>query len=259
MKKFFSIFLTLLFLCIFCFSAYQMYSIYNGYSEGDKEYASVAQNAVVPASSMPGVYASIDEADYPFDIVIDFEELRKMNKDTVGWIRFAPEPATISYPIVHTIDNDTYLHRTFSGKENTLGSIFMDTLNSPDFSDQNTVIYGHRMKNKSMFYHLEDYKKTTFWQQYPYFYIYTPDGNVNTYHIFSCSTVNAESPTYESYFGEEKEFNAMIKSIKNAGYYDTGIDVPYGSKIVTLSTCTAASDENRIVLRGVLVETNSAY
>lgn len=262
MKKFFSIFFTCIFAGIFTFSAYKMYITINEYSEGDEEYAEVYDVATTPNPSKAdniAVTATIEEPNYPYDITIDFNELRRKNAETIGWIRFAPEPETINYPIVQTIDNDFYLHHTFTGRESMMGAIFMETTNAPDFSDQNTVIYGHRMKNKSMFYHLEDYKKKEFWEQYPYFYIYTPDGMVNTYMVFSCATIPAGSPTYETYFGGENEFNSMIKSIKKAGYYDTGIEVSYGSKIVTLSTCTAASDDNRITVRGVLIDTNPAY
>ena len=263
MKKFFSIFFSLIFLSAFCFSAYKMYSIIDGYNEGEKEIAEVYEAAVITTNDglddLPGVTASITDANYPFDMTIDFEELKSKNRQTIGWIRFAPEPNTINYPIVQTSDNETYLNRTFSGRENTLGAIFMDCVNSPDFSDDNTIIYGHRMKNKTMFYHLQDYKQKEFWAQNPYFYIYTPDGMVSTYQIFACSTIPAGSDTYDAHFGEEQSFNRYIKNIKNAGYYDTGIEVPYGSKIITLSTCTAASDDNRITVRGVLVETNPVY
>lgn len=264
MKKFFSIFFTCLFAGVFFFSAHKMYSIINEYSEGEEEYAEVLDAAAVTTiapqkEETVDVTATIEEPNYPFDISIDFEELKRKNRETIAWIRFAPEPETINYPIVQTIDNDFYLHHTFTGRESMMGAIFAETTNAPDFSDQNTVIYGHRMKNKTMFYHLEDYKKKDFWDQYPYFYIYTPDGMINTYMIFNCATIPAGSPTYEAYFGGENEFNSMIKSIKKAGYYDTGIEVSYGSKIVTLSTCTAASDDNRITVRGVLIDTNPAY
>lgn len=264
MKKFFSIFFTVVFFCVFCFSAYNMYSIMSDYNKGEEEYSEVAVAAMVTVpieieNDDTPIISSIEEPNYPYDITINFDELKRKNSDTIGWIRFAPEPETINYPIVQTIDNETYLNYTFARRESKLGAIFMETLNAPDFSDQNTVIYGHRMKNKSMFYHLEDYKKKEFWQEYPYFYIYTPDGMVNTYLIFSCATINAESPSYNCNYGGEKEFNSMINNIKKAGYYDTGVDVSYGSRIVTLSTCTAASDDNRITVRGVLIETNPAY
>lgn len=264
MKKFFSIFFTCIFAGAFIFSAYQMYRIMDDYSEGEAEIAeiqntSTSERIIPKEDDGPAVTASIEEPNYPYDIFIDFDELKRKNSDTIGWIRFAPEPAAINYPIVQTTDNETYLNFTFTKRASKMGAIFMETLNSSDFSDQNTVIYGHRMKNKTMFYHLEDYKKKEFWEQYPYFYIYTPDGMVSTYLIFNCATINSESPSYNCNYGGEKEFNSMIKSIKNAGYYDTGIDVTYGSKIITLSTCTAASDDNRITVRGVLIDTNPAY
>ncbi len=86
------------------------------------------------------------------------------------------EPSQINYPVVQGADNDLYLHKTFSANENTLGAIFVDAAASSDFTDKNTIIYGHRMKDGSMFRKLEEYKDEDFWKENPYFYIYTPDG-----------------------------------------------------------------------------------
>ena len=117
---------------------------------------------------------------------VDFDELLAVNPDTIGWIRFSPEPAIINYPIVQGEDNEEYLHKTFSANENTLGAIFLNAGNSPDFSDRNSIVYGHRMKDGSMFRHLQDYEDQSFWESNPYFYIYTPDGREITYHdLFS--------------------------------------------------------------------------
>ena len=105
----------------------------------------------------------------------NFDKLKKINADTIGWIRFSPKPKEINYPIVQGKDNQTYLHKTFSNNENTLGSIFLDSNANADFADGNSIVYGHRMKDGSMFRHLQDYDTKKFWKKYPYFYIYTLD------------------------------------------------------------------------------------
>ena len=81
---------------------------------------------------------------------VDFEELQKMNSDVIGWIEVEAIPE-ISYPIVRGEDNDYYLHRTFKKANNSAGSIFVDYRNGQYFGDCNTIVYGHNMKNGSMF------------------------------------------------------------------------------------------------------------
>lgn len=182
---------------------------------------------------------------------VDFDELMKINDDTVGWIRFYKEPSQINYPVVQGEDNDLYLHKTFSANENTLGAIFVDAAASSDFTDKNTIIYGHRMKDGSMFRKLEEYKDKDFWKENPYFYIYTPDGKEITYKIYSVGQVLDTSDTYLTSFAGEEDYQKFLDMTMKEADYDTGVKVTTDDTIVTLSTCTAASDENRFVVRGV--------
>lgn len=227
-------------LAVFCFSAYQLYGIFGGYFKGQKEYDKIRELAV-------------DEGDgkNKDNFRVNFDELKAINPDTVGWLRFYPEPAQINYPLVQTDNNDLYLSKTFSANENTVGAIFVNYINHPDFNDKNTIIYGHRMKDNSMFHELEKYQEKSFWEENQYFYIYTPDGREITYHIFSAGIVKDISETYRTEFNTQEEFDNFLKSIETAAAYDTGVKV-YGTDfVVTLSTCTKESDDNRMVVRGV--------
>ena len=185
---------------------------------------------------------------------VDFDELLRINPDTIGWIRFYPEPSIISYPIVQGEDNEEYLHKTFSANENTLGAIFLNVDNNADFSDKNSIIYGHRMKDGSMFRHLQDYEEKSFWQENPYFYIYTLDGRMLTYHIYSVGQVEDTSDTYLTSFASDEDYQAFLDLTKQTALYDTGVEVTTEDTIVTLSTCTSASDNHRFVVRGVKEE-----
>ena len=144
-----------------------------------------------------------------------------------------------------------YLHKTFSANENTLGAIFLNAGNSPDFSDRNSIVYGHRMKDGSMFRHLQDYEDQSFWESNPYFYIYTPDGREITYHIYSVGQVEDTSDTYLTSFASDEDYQAVLDMTKEISLYETGVEVTTEDTIVTLSTCTSASDEHRFVVRGV--------
>ena len=225
-------------LAVFCFSAFQLFKILKGYHDGRSEYDKVRKLAVEEK-----------KGDGEDQFSVNFDELMKMNPDTIGWIRFHPEPSQISYPIVKGKDNSEYLKKTFSANENTLGAIFLNVDNNADF--KNTIIYGHRMKDGSMFRHLQDYEEKSFWESNPYFYIYTPDGREITYHIYSAGQVEDTSDTYLTSFESEEAYQSFLNMTKEASLYDTGVELNAQSAIVTLSTCTSASDNHRFVVRGV--------
>lgn len=229
-------------LIVFAVSAFQLFQIVKGYMDGRGEYEGIRELAIEEVD---------DGEEGTPQFRVNFDELLAINPDTIGWIRFSPEPSIISYPIVQGEDNDEYLHKTFSANENTLGAIFLNAGNQPDFSDRNSIIYGHRMKDGSMFRHLQDYEERAFWENNPYFYIYTPDGREITYHIYSAGQVEDTSDTYLTSFASDEEYQAFLDMTKEVSLYDTGVELTTEDTIVTLSTCTSASDEHRFVVRGV--------
>lgn len=227
-------------IAVFAYSAYQLFGIYHGRSIGNKEYANLLD-------------IGIEEGEDRY--TVDFEELWKVNSDIVAWIRF-DEPAVISYPVVKGKDNEEYLKKTISGFDNTYGSIFVNADNTGDFTEFNTIVYGHRMKNKTMFGALDNYKDKEFWNNYPYFYIYTPDGKELKYRIFGQGIVDQSSTTYQYSFADELDKEAFLNYTRGAIEVDDSAPLSTESRIVTLSTCTAASDENRYIICGVLEEIN---
>lgn len=230
---------------VFCVSGFQLLRIGKGYKDGQDEYKNIRKTATSKKEN------PVNPGD---DFQIDFDKLYKINPDTIGWIRFTPKPSQINYPIVQGKDNQTYLHKTFSDNENTLGSIFLDAAANPDFNENNSIIYGHRMKDGSMFRHLQDYETKKFWKKYPYFYIYTMDGRKLTYLIAAAGETTEASDVYRTDFSDEKQYNAFIKAIKNMALYDTDVQVTKESSCVTLSTCTGASDEHRFVVVGEKIQ-----
>ena len=228
-------------LAVFAYSAYQLFDIYYGYHKGEAEYDEIEKTVV-----------SIDqeEADR---YQVDFDALKEINPDVVAWIRF-DEPAIINYPVVQGKDNSEYLSKTFKGYENTVGTIFVNVDNNPDFTDRNTIIYGHHMNNGTMFNELDEYESEEFWKKYPCFYIYTPDGAQLKYQIYSAGIVKdiAENYTYE--FADDEAFRSFLQITKESSFYDTGVEPDLDSKIVTLSTCTKANNDERLVVHGMLVE-----
>lgn len=172
------------------------------------------------------------------------------NKDVVAWIRFK-HPKVISYPVLQAKDNDFYLHRNIKKKYSFSGCIFMDYHNHKDFSDQNTIIYGHNMADKTMFGSLSKYESKKFWKENPYFYIYTKDGLKRKYKIYNVCMVKPYSEIYTYRFASPENFNRYIRTFKKMGYYDTKITPK--DHVVTLSTC-AFHGSRRFIVQGYLVK-----
>lgn len=230
-------------IAVFCVSGFQLYKIMSGYHKGKAEYDKILEIAVEEKEP--------EEEGQEDSFRVNFDELLAINPDAVGWIRFSPEPSQISYPVVQGDDNDLYLHKTFSANDNTVGAIFVNVYNNPDFNDRNTIIYGHRMNDNSMFHDLAKYEDKSFWEANPYFYIYTPDGREITYHIYSTGVVKDTSDTYLTEFASDEDYQAFLNMTKEVAAYDTGVEVGTDKVIVTLSTCTKASNDDRFVVRGV--------
>lgn len=168
---------------------------------------------------------------------IDFENLTSLNSDVVGWITL---PGTIiDYPIVHSHDNKEYLKLTFLKESNSAGSIFIDKNNSSDFSDYNTIIYGHNMKNGTMFQALGKYKDQNFYKENPYFQIYTLKDESN-YKIISCYYTRYNTDAYSQDFTNDAEYINWLEKISNRSHYKVE-EYDTSKKTITLSTCSGAS------------------
>ena len=142
-------------IAVFCYAAVNLFHIYTEYKKGTDEYNHIEQMAVTDrAPDSQEVAGPNAQPKAPIDV--DFAALKSVNSDVVGWI-YIEALDGISYPIVQGKDNETYLHQTYEKNYNFAGTIFVDYENSPDFSDCNTLVYGHNMKNGSMFGHLKKF------------------------------------------------------------------------------------------------------
>lgn len=242
-------------LAVFAFSAYKLIDIYSEYHKGDKEYDNIVEDAIEVKTQKTEETEKEHEEQKPkvhVSLKVDFEKLKKANKDVVAWIQF-DEPEKINYPVVKGEDNDKYLSTTFEGKKNSSGAIFMDVLNAGDFSDRNTFIYGHNMKNGSMFGQLRKFKTKEYYEQNPYFYIYTPDGKEVKYQIFAVCIVEDTSRSYTRFYNSDEEYLDYLNYVKSIARYDTGVDLTADSKIISLSTCTNVSETQRLLVHGVKI------
>ena len=185
---------------------------------------------------------------------IDFNELQSINEDVIGWIRMTGVRIggeVLSYPIAQGKDNDYYLHRTFKKTDNFAGCIFLNSGNSKFFSDQNSIVYGHNMKNGSMFGLLKNMRDQENYDKHPYFWIFTPD-LIFQYRIFNCSIVASVGDPYKTRF-TIRDFQDFLDKCSAASEVDNhGIKLnAKEDRIVTLSTCTGDSS-TRFICQGVL-------
>ena len=180
---------------------------------------------------------------------MDFAALRKVNSDVLGWI-LIPNTA-ISYPLVKTDDNSYYLNRDYKKAYSAVGAIFMEQACSPDFSDFNTIIYGHRMNNGSMFAGLKYYKSNTYWKSHPYVYV-TTDSGCSKYEIFAAYEISTEGDTYRLGIKNTSTKQAYIDYCVGQSLYSTGVTPTTNDHILTLSTCTGNGHATRWVVQAVL-------
>lgn len=179
---------------------------------------------------------------------MDFVALRDQNTDVLGWIVI---PNTkVSYPLVQGEDNDYYLNHTWRKTRSVVGAIFMEQQSSADLTDFNTIIYGHRMNNRSMFGRLLDYKKQSYWQDHPRFYI-TDDSGTHTYEIFAAYEPAVGSTPYCIRFSNDTEKQTFINYGLEHSVIETGVVPEVTDRIVTLSTCTGNGHATRWVVQGV--------
>ena len=187
------------------------------------------------------------------DIDVDFAGLKEQNEDIVGWIYFEDEES-ISYPLLYSGD-DYYLRRNYLKEEETAGSIYIDGNNSPDLDDAHTLIYGHNMRNLSMFGKLRYYKtEEDYLKTHRYFQLITESG-IYRYEIFAYKDVSTlTGGIYTTWKYVDDDFKEFVEdTICQGSYVDADIDVDDETHIVTLSTCSYDSDV-RFTVSGVRVD-----
>jgi len=233
-------------LAVFGFAAYNLYKIYTNYKVGTDEYDNLKQYVATTDSAASDAGTGFDVGE------VDFASLQAVNPDVAAWIRF-PNPDIIDYPVVYSSDNSYYLKHTFDGTANSSGAIFMDMNNKRDFSDPNVILYGHAMKNKSMFGSLKQFRDQEFCAENSYFFIYTPDGGVYQYQICAVYEAADTSDSYTVSFGTAGEYRNYLETIKSRSFFDTGAALSDTSRLVTLSTCTNVTESGRLLVQGVRV------
>lgn len=217
------------------------------------EYKSVRK--IVSKAKVSSVETSETTETKTVDVPVDFDELHRANKDIYAWINI-PD-TVIDYPILRKNDDDSYyLTHTVNGKKSKYGSIYTESYNSMTFGDFNTLIYGHNMRDGTMFGSLKKYKDQNYLKAHKFINIYMP-GRVLKYEIFAAYVWNDRHILFSYDFNDDtvrKDYLNTISSLKGVGVFvDGNISVDENDKIITLSTCTS-KDNERFLVQGVLID-----
>ncbi len=187
---------------------------------------------------------------------VDFTDLQEnTSEDIYAWI-YIPD-TKIDYPVLqHPTDNTYYLNYNLDGSRGYPGCIYTEDYNAKDFSDPVTVLYGHNMKNGTMFAGLHRYSDSEYMEEHPYVYVYTEEGLL-VYEIFAAHEYSDAHILYAHDYTEEGEFTGYLDEIRNArnmgNVLREDVEVAAGDRILTLSTCISSKPNNRFLVQGVLL------
>ena len=180
------------------------------------------------------------------DYTVDFNKLKEQNNETVAWIKV--NNTNVEYPVVKATNNSFYLNHSFDKSKNSAGWIFADYKNKFDNTDKNIVIYGHNMRDDSMFGSLKNILNSDWYddEENTNITLYT-ENEKSIYRVFSVYKIENEDYYIKTEFSNDNEFEQFIKTLKKRSIKDFNIDVVKDDSILTLSTC-ANNNKYRIVL-----------
>ena len=190
------------------------------------------------------------------DSPIDWEGMWEINEDVYAWITI---PGTvIDYPILqHATDNTYYLNYNIDGSYGYPGCIYTENMNAKDFTDNNTVIYGHNMKNGSMFAGLHQYEEKGFFEEHPQVLIYTPEKEYE-YTVFAAYIYDDRHLLYSFDFANEEGYASYLDTVLNMRDLSANIRddiiVTKDDNIITLVTCMSKQPDKRLLVQAVLNE-----
>lgn len=249
--------------CVFVWSAYNIVSTELGYHKAKQAYNDIA-NTYATVTSTPAPTAAADPAaptatpdpDYsPLRGTIDFDGLKAANNEYAAWLYSENTP--INYPVMfpeHDSEGEYYyIDHMPDGNYSANGTLFMDFRNAADFTDKNTCIYGHNMKDGSMFASLHSYDEEGYYAQHPCLYLSTPAMNYRL-DLIAGFVTDPDSFAYVRDFDSSEQFMNHVELLKESSFFQSDVEITESDRLVTLSTCTYEIDDGRYVVVGKLVD-----
>lgn len=186
---------------------------------------------------------------------VDFDALRENGPDIIGWLTL---PGTvINYPVTQAEDNDYYLRHLYDGTYNKVGCLFADYENEADFSDRNTIIYGHNMRDGSMFAALNRYDEQSYFDSHPQMYLVTPEDGlimeIFTAFVAEPAESGSDTSPWRLEWKDDGAYTTWLTAMKDRSVVESDVKVTSSDKVLTLSTCTPGGAD-RFIVMGKLVE-----
>ena len=247
MKKIFTIIIDTILLCVAIFCIFNVYNKVAEYKKADNVYETISES--VNDNTNKTDTTNKVEDNKPNSVLSKYNKLIADNEDYRCWLKM--DNTKIDYPVVQSNDNSYYLDRDFNKNHLAAGSIFMDFRNNFD-SDKSVVIYGHNMRNGTMFGELDNFKKESFFKENNKFKIEYKD-KTYTYEVFSVYIGDASENFVEVSFDSDEDYIDYLNRIKSKSLFKSDIEVSNNDKIVTLYTCSYEFDGARTVVNGKLI------
>ena len=241
-------------------SGFLMVRDLNQYSESAGAYEDVASHVELPeqTEAPEDDNTETEPAGEDPSVVlptVDFEALWETGPDIIGWITL-PDTA-INYPVTQTDDNEYYLHHLYDGTYNKTGCLFADYENQEDFSDRNTIIYGHNMRDGSMFAALNEYDEQSYFDGHPQMYLVTPGGGyvveIFTAFVAKPSEFGSDTSPWRLSFKDDGAYTTWLSEMAGRSVIETDVTVTSSDKVLTLSTCTPGG-ASRFIVMGKLLD-----
>lgn len=226
MKRMINNILLIICIFIFCISTWKLYGYYRSYKKAKDTYSKIAKENVKISKN---------------ERKIDLKKLKSKNQDIAGWIYI--RGTTIDYPIVQGKDNEEYLHQDFNKKKSSSGTIFLDNNCKKDFTSDNNIIYGHHMKNGTMFAQLLKFREKSFLKKHNEIMIFTPDRTIHL-KVISAYAQKAQNKIPVT-FANDKQKKAYIKKIESMSEQTIKTSRINDSHIYTFVTCSYEGEDNR--------------
>ncbi len=233
------------------------------YEKGSEVYEEIAEAVVIPnpedpvetpdpsLSEMSETESEEAEEKSEPILEIDFAALQETNPEIIAWL-YCPD-TEINYPVAQGTDNSYYLTHLADGTYNRNGCLFVDCQNASDFSDDNTIIYGHHMKSGKMFAGLIKYKSQEYFEQHPVVYLITPEHQYEI-RLFAGYTAEVNSDSYYLQLGDSHSLAEWMREVAARSDFKAAVQLTTKDRIVTLSTCAYDFQNARYVVHGKLVE-----
>lgn len=250
MKKWTSSFVTLFYIVVFLYSGFSLVKYLYTYYEATQSLKEVQEIYETTLESIDEKEGSLTEE---FTIRPQFRDLQEVNQQIVGWI--SVDGTKVDNPILQADNNAFYLNHNFKDDYSRAGSIFMDYRNDVMHMNRNTILYGHAMKNGTMFGSLKNYLKQDYAKAHRTIYLDTLYEGYDV-EVFAAYETTIDFYYIETEFQTDEAFSHFIEEVNKRSVIKMGVEVSVDDQIVTLSTCKDffASNEKRIVVQGKLVK-----